>query len=149
MTDKPYAFGDIVQGHRWTIAGWERVPDAETIDLTVNDEAVPRPHDLDVPGRPLAREGVANAGHAAASEDADDAPTVAHAFEPTPIAADALSAVVTPGGDEIDERVESLPPVHVGPDPRTGPTIDLRTPQADAAPPPLGWYPGHAPTSAP
>ena len=23
--DRPYAFGDIVDGHRWTIAGWERL----------------------------------------------------------------------------------------------------------------------------
>ena len=149
MTDKPYAFGDILQGHRWTVAGWERVPDDDTIDLTVNDEAAPRPHDLDMSGRPSAREGVARSGHAAASEDANDAPTLALAFEPTPIAADALSAVVNPAGDEIDERVESLPPVHDGHDPGTGLTIDLRSPQADDAPLPRGWYPGHAPTSAP
>ena len=148
MTDKPYAFGDILQGHRWTVAGWERVPDDDTIDLTVNDEAAPGPHDLDVSGRPPGREGAASSGHAAASEDADDAPSLAHAFEPTPIAADALSAVVNPAGDEIDERVESLPPVHDGHHPGTGPTIDLRSPQADDAPP-RGWYPGHAPTSAP
>jgi len=146
MTDKPYAFGDIVEGHRWTVAGWERVPDDDSIDLTVNDDAVPRPHDPDMHGRPPAREGVANSRHAPASEDADDAPTIAHAFEPTPIAADALSAVVSPGGDETDEQ---LPAVHDGPDPGSGPTIDLRAPQVDATQPPHGWYPGHAPTSAP
>jgi len=46
MTEsKPYAFGDVVQGHRWTVAGWERVPSDEEdiVDLTDSDVAsVPR-----------------------------------------------------------------------------------------------------------
>ena len=37
MTEsKPYVFGDVVQGHRWTVVGWERVPsdEADIVDLT-------------------------------------------------------------------------------------------------------------------
>ncbi len=33
---KPYAIGDVLQGYRWTVAGWERIPSDEDdiVDLT-------------------------------------------------------------------------------------------------------------------
>ncbi len=40
--DKPYTFGDVVDGHRWTIAGWERVAATEPVTtLTTTREPEP------------------------------------------------------------------------------------------------------------
>jgi hypothetical protein len=68
IESKPYAFGDVVQGHRWTVVGWERIPSDEDDIVDLTDSAVasvprsPAPASVLYAVRDVAGGGTAGAG---------------------------------------------------------------------------------------
>ena len=172
---RPYQFGDVVDGHRWTVAGWERIdppapepaPETEpepvrTVhaapDLRIElDEGEPDLGSTVVPHLDVALDQPLDA----APEPVDDAfadvvalarSGLAHHDEDTHTWSDAAWEAIDEWTGSAPEppRVIVLPTepavAAVVAEQRRAPAAETRRAVALGAAPAAGWYPGATPT---
>ncbi len=100
----PYKFGDVVDGYRWTVLGWEQVEGTDASASAALRHAMDTR--IETASTPPPARHTSTAARAQAQ--VDTRPTQAPAEDPPPVVADpavateaAAETLTTPGGDEL------------------------------------------------